>query len=166
MEKQKWGKKMYKAIHEDALSHWRLLCSKLQWHSRPLGRPVFLTCRIHREGIHDALAHGREKGRRFICPGLSHLLFVNYQDTLHGELSPLSFWVASSGPRKQEPVCGVSTMTFCSSPKVVWHGWDAIKSMEGSRSISYHFSLSTGLKTKQKYLSKLLLGEFPSWRSG
>ena len=59
----KWGWRdvTEEAKQHDRLSHRLLLCSKLQQHSRSLFRPVFFTCRIHREGRYNVLVREREK---------------------------------------------------------------------------------------------------------
>ena len=96
-------------------------------------------------------------GEVVICSDLSHLLLPKDPDSPYGELTPLNFQIVSSGPTIPEPVCGESTIVFYSSPKVMWHGQGAIKRMEGWRFNSVQLNiLSTGLKTNQNYLFKLL----------
>lgn len=112
-------------------------------------------CTGKEDTMHQSVKEKKAWG--VIRSGLSHLLLHKDPDSPYGELTPLNFQIVSSGPRKPEPVCCESTTAFCSSPKVMWHGQDAIKRMQGSKVNSVQLNiLSTGLKTNQNYLFKLL----------
>lgn len=147
---------------------WHIITSasalhKSQLHSRPLIRPVFFTCAgCTGEGRYNSSV--REKGVGVICSGLSHLLLHKIRFSVWRANSPLNFQIVSSGPRrKPEPVCCESTTAaflFKAQSYVAWTGCYQKGYRVKVNSIQLNI-LSTGLKTNQNYLFKLLWGISP-----
>lgn len=146
---------------------WHIITSasalhKSQLHSRPLIRPVFFTCGMYREGRYNASVREREKG-----VGGYLLRLVS---SLASQRSRFSVWRANSSELSdciiwpQETRASMLWVHNCIllKPKVMWHGQDAIKRTHGSKVNSVQLNiLSTGLKTNQNYLFKLLWGISP-----